>query len=102
MGARFGLAYIINQFGEQYSNLLSLLLVLPAIGFTYIYWNGLRKTGGEVFGEKIWWDHLRPFHALMYFLTAVLVYTKNKRAYLLIIADTLVGLCAFTRYHLSK
>ena len=39
----------------------SYLALLPAIGFMYIYLTGSRKTGPETFGEKIWWNNLRPF-----------------------------------------
>jgi hypothetical protein len=37
------------------------LAILPAIGFMYIYLTDSRKTGQEVFGQKIWWNHLQPF-----------------------------------------
>ena len=26
----------------------------------------LRKTGLEVFGDKIWWNNLRPIHGILY------------------------------------
>ena len=29
-----------------------------SIGFMYIFVNGLRKTGVETFGDKIWWNEL--------------------------------------------
>ena len=101
MGARFGLVYLIKIHNSKYKNILASLLVIPAIGFFYIYHNGLRLTGGEVFGDKIWWNSLRPFHGIMYILAAGLVYYKNKKAYIAILIDTIVGLGAFTHYHLS-
>ena len=102
LGARTAIAYLVKTFGQEHRLLIALLLVLPAIGFTSIYLLGLRQTGGEVFGDKIWWNSLRPFHALMYFGAATAVYLRRKNAYLLILLDTLVGLLAFCRFHLGK
>ncbi len=101
LGARTAIAYLVKIFGPGHRLLIALLLALPAIGFTFIYLLGLRRTGGEVFGDKIWWNSLRPFHALMYFVAAAAVYLRNKNAYLLILLDTLVGLVAFCRFHLG-
>jgi len=100
IGTRAGLTYFVKNNYEKYREILVFLLLIPAIGFTYIYANDLRKTGREVFGDKIWWNNLRPFHALMYFSSAVLVYNKNKKAYLPLALDTSVGLISFTYYHL--
>ena len=84
MGTRAGLTYFVKNNYEKYREMLVFLLLIPAIGFTYIYANDLRKTGREVFGDKIWWNNLRPFHALMYFSSALLVFNKNKKADLFI------------------
>ena len=99
MGARSALTYGIKNYSEDYKKILTILLLVPAIGFSYIYLNDLRKTGPEVFGDKIWWNNLRPFHALMYFAGSLLVYIGNKDAYLPIAIDTLVGLIAFLSHH---
>ena len=99
MGSRIGLPYMVKQNTPQYKQILLCVLVIAASGFSYIYMNDLRKTGGEVFGDKIWWNNLRPFHAIMYFSTAALLYINNKYAYYPIAFDTIVGLRAFTKYH---
>ena len=78
MGSRIGLTYMVKQNNPLYKQILLCELVIAASGFSYIYMNGLRKTGGEVFGDKIWWNNLRPFHAVMYFSTAALLYINNK------------------------
>tara|TARA_B100000902_G_C27215389_1_gene866665 strand:+ start:474 stop:821 length:348 start_codon:yes stop_codon:yes gene_type:complete len=100
MGARFGLTYLVKNHDKKYKSALLAVLLIPAIGFSYIYMNGLRKTGAEVFGDKIWWNDIRPFHSLMYFLTAYLVYIDNKKAYYPLALDTIVGLRAFIKYHI--
>ena len=43
---------------------LGYLALLPALGFIFIFTTGSRRTGKEVFGGKIWWNNLRPVHAL--------------------------------------
>tara|TARA_B100001094_G_C18136357_1_gene775312 strand:- start:263 stop:622 length:360 start_codon:yes stop_codon:yes gene_type:complete len=101
MGSRIGLTYMIKKNNPMYKQILLCILVITAFSFGYIYINDLRKTGVEVFGDKIWWNNLRPFHSIMYFSTAVLLYINNKYAYYPIAFDTIVGLIEFTKYHLG-
>ena len=75
------------------------LALLPAIGFTYIYLTGSRKTGGEVFGGKIWWNNLRPLHAFLYFLFAYNAINGNKNAWIFLLIDVIVGLISFVSFH---
>jgi hypothetical protein len=101
LGTRTALTYLVKHHDKKYQTWLVMVLLVPAIGFSYIYMNGLRLTGAEVFGDKIWWNNLRPFHALMYGSTAYLVAKSNKQAYLPVALDTVVGLVSFSYYHLK-
>jgi hypothetical protein len=78
---------------------LGYLAIIPAIGFALIYIGGLRKTGGEVFGETIWWDSLRPIHSILYFAFAYYAINKNKGAWKYLFADLIFGIIAFILYH---
>lgn len=78
---------------------LGYLALLPAIGFLYIYLTGSRKTGGEVFGEKIWWNDLRPVHSFVYFLFAYNAITGNTQAWMYLLLDVIIGLFAFLAFH---
>ncbi len=71
------------------------LALLPAAGFAYIYANGLRKTGVEVGGGRIWWDNLRPIHATLYAAFAVMALCKLRVAFVPLLIDVLIGLVAF-------
>ena len=102
MGARFSLAYFIKTHDNKYKKILISLLCIIGIGFIYIYVNNLRKTGMEVFGDKIWWNNLRPLHGTLYLLAAIFLYNNNNNTYLIIIIDTLIGLISFSKYHLKK
>jgi hypothetical protein len=78
---------------------LGYLALLPAIGFIYIYLTGTRKTGAETFGEKIWWNDLRPVHSILYFLFAYNAISGNKQSWIYLLVDVLLGLISFLVHH---
>ena len=78
------------------------LALLPAIGFMYIYFTGSRPTGAEVFGEKIWWNDLRPIHSILYILFAFNAITGNASAWIYLLFDVLFGLTNFVWFHYSN
>jgi hypothetical protein len=75
------------------------LLLLPAFGFFYIFFTNSRKTGPEVFGDKIWWNNLRPIHGLLYLLFSYNAITGNKNAWIYLLVDVLFGLIVFLAHH---
>jgi len=83
----------------KYLRYLGYLAILLALGFIIIYIFGLRITGGEVFGEKIWWNSLRPVHAFLWGLFAFMAIKGNKKAWIILLIDVLIGLFAFLIYH---
>ena len=86
----------------KYLPYLGYLALLPAIGFIYIYITGSRKSGPETFGDKIWWNNLRPIHAILYLLFAYNAIIGNKHAWIYLLADVLFGLISFLIYHCVK
>ena len=82
-----------------YLKYMGYLALLPAIGFVYIFFTGSRQTGAEVFGGKIWWNDLRPIHALLYFLFAYNAIMGNAGAWVYLLIDVLFGLSAFVHFH---
>jgi hypothetical protein len=74
---------------------LGYVALLPAIGFMYIYLLGYRKTGPETFGDKIWWNDLRPIHSMLYFLFAYNAIKGNKQAWMYLLVDVIFGLIKF-------
>jgi hypothetical protein len=75
------------------------LSILPAIGFFYLFFTVSRQTGAEVFGDKIWWNDLRPLHGLLYFLFAYNAINGNKSAWIYLLVDVIIGLISFTTFH---
>ena len=78
---------------------LGYLALVMAAGFIYIFLTGSRKTGMETFGAKIWWNDLRPVHALMYGLFAYNAINKNPNAWIFLLIDVIIGLFSFLIFH---
>ncbi len=99
IGVRTLFVLIAKNASAYYLSILGYLALLPAIGFVYIYLTGSRQVGAEVFGEKIWWNNLRPLHASLYFLFAYNAINGNKMAYQYLMYDVVIGLTAFLAFH---
>lgn len=99
IGTRLAFALVARVASQPILKALGYLALLPAIGFILIYALNLRKTGQEVMGEKIWWNHLRPLHAFIYFVFSYLAISGNKNAWLALLADVIIGFTAFTVHH---
>ena len=100
IGTRLLLVYIAKNANIKFLKYMGYLLLLPAFGFIYIYLTGIRQTGAEVFGDKIWWNNLRPIHALFYLLFSYNAINGNKNAWIYLFIDVLFGLTSFLTYHL--
>ena len=99
IGTRSLLVYITKNANKQFLQYMGYLALLPALGFFYIYFTGTRQTGAEVFGDKIWWNDLRPIHGTMYALFAYNAILGNSGAYLYLLVDVLIGLISFLTFH---
>lgn len=99
IGSRSLLVYLAKNASEKNLMYMGYLALLPAIGFIYIYFSGSRQTGGEVFGEKIWWNNLRPIHSLLYFVFAYNAINGNKMAWIYLLIDVILGLISFLYHH---
>ena len=101
IGTRSLLVYIAKTTDVKYLPYLGYVGLLPAIGFMYIFITGVRTTGVEVFGEKIWWNNLRPVHAMLYIIFAYKAINKNADAWKILLLDVTIGLVSFLSYHYS-
>ena len=99
IGVRSILVLLAKNTSVYVLKILGYLALLPAIGFIYIYLTGSRQTGAEVFGEKIWWNNLRPIHAILYLLFAYNAINGVKSAYQYLLIDVVIGLISFLVYH---
>ena len=102
IGSRTLFAMLAKNINVGYLPILGYIAMLPAIGFLYIYFTGSRKTGLEVGGEKIWWNDLRPLHAVLYFLFAYNAISKHRDAWKYLAVDVVIGLAAFLYHHYAE
>ena len=99
IGTRLLFVYIAKNIGLKMLKYMGYLFLLPAFGFIFIYLTGARKTGPEVFGDKIWWNDLRPIHGILYLLFAYNAIHGNKNAWIYLLIDVILGLTGFLIHH---
>ena len=99
LGTRFALAVLADKINKEQLPIMGGLALIPAIGFLYIYFFSSRKTGPEVFGEKIWWNNMRLIHGLIYIAFAVFAIQKKHFAAKVLYFDVILGLVSFLLYH---
>lgn len=99
IGSRSLLVIIAKNIQVKYLKYMGYLALLVYFGFMYIFLTGSRETGVEVFGEKIWWNNLRPLHSLLYFLFAYNAIIGNRNAWIYLLIDVVIGLFSFLIFH---
>ena len=95
IGTRLALVWVAWWLGAAHTEWLPTagwIALLPAVGFMAIWSLGLRRTGGEVLGERIWWDAWRPLHALFWGAFAAAAISGHTWAWQILLADVLLGL----------
>jgi hypothetical protein len=99
IGTRLLFVYIAKTINIRLLRYMGYITLLPAIGFMYIFITGARKTGPEVLGDKIWWNDLRPIHALLYFIFSYNAINGNPYSWIYLFIDVMLGLVSFLVYH---
>jgi len=99
IGSRLLFVIIAKNVNMKYLSYLGYLAILLPIGFMYIYLTGSRTTGPEVLGDKIWWNNLRPVHALLYGLFAYNAINHNPYSWVFLLIDVIIGLVSFLTFH---
>ena len=99
IGMRLFFVIIAKNVSIKYLQYLGYLALVMPIAFMYIYLTGSRKTGPEVLGDKIWWNNLRPLHALLYGLFAYNAIKGNPNSWIFLFLDVIIGLISFLTYH---
>jgi hypothetical protein len=100
VGARVGIAYISSIASTRVLSALAVVAATIAIGFSILFLFGLRKTGIETGGKPIWWNNLRPIHAVMYGLFAYFAWNnRGDVAAWILLMDVAIGLFAFIVHH---
>ena len=99
IGLRTLFVIIAKNIDIKFLPYLGYIALLFVTGFIYIFITGSRKTGIETFGGKIWWNDLRPVHALFYGLFAYNAINKNPNSWIFLLIDVIIGLISFLIFH---
>jgi len=94
--------YLAKSANKLWLSVLGYVAILPAIGLFYLFFTGLRTTGGGAFGEKIWWTNLRPVHGSLYLLFAYNAIKGNKFSWIFLLVDVIIGLVNFLFFHYKE
>ena len=88
---RVFIAYLaFLSYNSNLRYILVAFLFTVSIVLTYLYITKRRKIGA--FGQKIWWDFLRPIHAILFFISGVLLSTKVKETYIILLISAFIGI----------
>ena len=87
---------------NKYLKLIGALYILFALGMTTVYLFGLRDTGAETGGKKIWWDNYRPLFALIWLLFGIAAVSNRKDAWKILSFDIVFGYLLFINQHYIK
>ena len=91
---RLFLVYLAHRLSNtQYIKIMAIFAILVSIGLTYQFIFNPHKLGG--FGGDSWWNNYRPIHAIIYLTFAIMVFTLPKYAYMILLADIILGACFF-------
>jgi len=102
LSIRLFFVYLAKNINKKWLPIMGYIFLIPAIGFAYIYLTDSRKTGSEVFGDKIWWNNLRPIHSILYFIFSYLAIINSTKAYIPLFIDWIIGLISFLWYHYNS
>lgn len=98
--ARLLLTYLAKNASGNALKILGYIASIIAFSFLYLFFTGKRKTGMETFGDKIWWNNLRPIHAIFYLLFAYCAIRGIRSGWKYLWYDVIFGLSAFLAFHL--
>jgi hypothetical protein len=99
IGTRTLLVYLAKTANKYILSLMGYISIIIGLGFITIYLTGIRKTGAEVFGDKIWWNNLRPIHGILYLLFSYYAINGNRNAWIYLFIDVIIGLSSFLYFH---
>jgi hypothetical protein len=92
---RLLLVYLSKTVNKYHLKLMGYTGLILSVGFMYFYLSGTRTTGPEVFGDKIWWNNLRPIHSVLWLAFAISAIRGYSWSWKILLVDVLFGLFFF-------
>jgi|TARA_B110000967_G_C18600121_1_gene418787 hypothetical protein len=98
--ARIILALLPLYIESSYLPYYGLLLLIPTLGFLYLYFNNLRLNAVEA-GGHTWWADYRLIHGLLYLCASIYALQEKILAWIPLTIDVVLGLVLFIIRYLS-
>lgn len=98
---RLLIAFLVKWSDVKWYPYYSIIAIIPAIVWVFLYSTNSRKIGIEVLNssKQIWWNNYRIVHAINYFIFSYLSLSQNSNAYLILLFDVFVGLFAHFQHY---
>ena len=91
---RLSLAYSVYYVQKmQVRYMFAFLYFILSVGALYQYIIKTRTVGA--FHNKVWWDSLRPIHALLFLFTSIGLFYKYKYSYVFLLLDTVISVLGY-------
>ncbi len=100
IGARILLTFTAKNINNHYLPFIGYFLLILSLSEIYQYITKSIKEGPV--GGPIWWDHLRPVHAIIYAIGAFMAINKSSNTWYVLLFDTLLGLSSFIYYNYDE
>jgi len=97
--ARLIVAFLPLYIDPSYLPYYGLLLLLPTLGFLYLYFTNLRLNAIEG-GGHTWWADYRLLHGILYLCASIYALQEKILAWVPLTIDVVLGLVFFTIQHL--
>ena len=94
---RIAFVFIVKSSDKKYLPYLGYIGIIIGLGFMYNFI--FTKKRGGTFNQIVWWNDLRPVHAIFYLIFASLALSKNKEAYIPLLYDVIIGFISFISHH---
>jgi len=98
IGLRLGIAEGARRSSLDVRKVISMFYIFAGFGMLYFYVTGTRQVGPETGGGPIWWDNIRPLHALLYGIFAAMAFSDYELSWIALYADVALGIVAWTAH----
>lgn len=77
----------------------SFIAICVAIIWILQYFDILFRRKKSIINNDVWWNHMRPFHSLMYIIFAVATIMRKRSGWKVLTFDSLVGVTRTILYY---
>ena len=101
VAVRVGLVVLARHAPAKYLPWMGGVALLAVAGFLALSLGAWTRDTGAL-GQRIWWTNMRPVHATLLGIFAVMAFRKMPTAYVPLAVDVTAGAVAFGMHHFGK